>query len=127
MRFRRTVGAAGAALAVAATTLTLAPSASAAKADCPRGYVCVWDTPSFEGEPTRMSQGDIETNLTSNTGIRIYNNGVHHQNADHIWYRVTKGDGEVVEGCPHYPPDTPNYRTVSGPVTFEWARWGGEC
>ncbi|KAB8161293.1 hypothetical protein FH609_027530 [Streptomyces sp. 3MP-14] len=127
MRFRRTVGAAGAALAVAATTLTLAPSASAAKSHCPERHVCVWETPSFEGRPTLISQGDIETNLTSSTGIAIYNNGRHHPGADHIWYRVAKGDGTAVTGCLHYPSDTPDSRIVSGPATFEWARWGGEC
>ncbi|WP_110945660.1 peptidase inhibitor family I36 protein [Streptomyces avicenniae] len=126
-RIRRSVGVAGAALVMTATGVALAPTASAAQSDCPRGHVCVWDNPNFSGLPRWKSQGNL-SGLHSENGMSIVNNGVADPGADHIRWRVTWDDGQYASGCLHYPPDSNAHRfTGGGGVTLNSAVWGPEC
>lgn len=94
--------------------------------DCPSGYVCVWDTVDFSGKPDWKSKGNLY-NKSSNRGLGIYNNGTRYPGADHIHYRVTRGDGSTKTGCLHYPPDSRTWVKIPGGATLDYARWGGEC
>ncbi|MEU8846575.1 peptidase inhibitor family I36 protein [Streptomyces sp. NPDC048564] len=111
-------------LMTAATGVASAPSASAAVADCPRGYVCVWNNDVAWGEPTWKSTGNLY-DLHSEHGMYIVNNGVPYPGADHIRFSVTAPGGNF-QGCLHYPND-PNTDNFVGPVTLHSAVWGGEC
>ncbi|MFF2011809.1 peptidase inhibitor family I36 protein [Streptomyces sp. NPDC058195] len=104
----------------------LAPSASAAAGDCPRGYVCVWDNSNYSGAPKWKSTGNL-ANLASSNGLSIINNGVSYPGADHIRYKVTWAGGQYSTGCLHYPPDSNGHSFRSGKMTMNYATWGGEC
>ncbi|MDH2392546.1 peptidase inhibitor family I36 protein [Streptomyces sp. HNM0663] len=125
-RIRTSAGTGLAALALTAAGVAVAPSAHAAKSDCPREYVCVWNNTSYSGKPTWKSKGNL-ANLKSSGGLSIFNNGVRYPGADHIWWKVTWSNGQTASGCLHYPPDSGNSITVSGSVTLNHAKWGGEC
>ncbi|MBB1255717.1 peptidase inhibitor family I36 protein [Streptomyces alkaliterrae] len=116
------------ALGLAVTGLAMAPAASAAKSDCPREYVCVWNNTSFSGKPTWKSKGNLY-NLKSSNGMSIVNHGKRYPGADHIWWKATWSGGATSSGCLHYPEDMPNGTTyrLYGNVTLNHAVWGGDC
>ncbi|MGV9255625.1 peptidase inhibitor family I36 protein [Streptomyces sp. NPDC003697] len=123
---RRSLGLGVAALAMVGTGLATAPAASASTSDCPREYVCVWNNTSFSGVPTWKSKNNL-SNLYSANGISIMNNGIAWPGADHIWYKATwSNGGATTSGCLHYPPGGNKVR-LTGPITLNWAKWGGEC
>ncbi|WP_328906526.1 peptidase inhibitor family I36 protein [Streptomyces sp. NBC_00234] len=122
---RRSAAVGIAALFLTVTGATLAPSAFAAKSDCPRGYVCVWNNTSFSGPPTWKSQGNLYSK-SSAAGISIFNNGVADPGADHIWWKATWANGQKSNGCLHYPPDGSSF-VLYGSVKLDSAVWGGEC
>lgn len=125
-RFRKKAGVGVAALLMTAGMgVASAPPASAAPADCPRGYVCVWNNDVAWGAPTWMSQGNLY-NLHSEHGMYILNNGVRFPGADHIRFNLTAQAGGNFQGCLHYPND-PNVDIFLGPVTLHSAEWGPEC
>ncbi|MER5940410.1 peptidase inhibitor family I36 protein [Streptomyces sp. NPDC001928] len=123
---RKLTAIAFATLTMTATGVAMAPSASAAKSDCPRENVCVWNNTSFSGPPTWRSTGNLY-NKHSTNGLSIFNNGVRYPGADHIWWRATWSTGQTSSGCLHYPPDAGNSFSLYGNVTLNSAVWGGEC
>ena len=96
-----------------------------AKADCPRGYVCVWNNTSFSGSPKWKSKGNLY-NLTSSKGVSIFNNGVASPGADHIRFKYTWPHDSYGTGCLHYPPDRSTTQ-IGEAGTLNYAKWGGEC
>ncbi|MEU1277465.1 peptidase inhibitor family I36 protein [Streptomyces sp. NPDC005805] len=124
---RMVVGASALGLSVAG--LAVAPAASAAWADCPREYVCVWDNTSYSGAPKWKSKGNL-SNLRSTTGLAIRNNGTAYPGADHIWWKATWSGGSTSGGCLHYPENgstSGTGHTLGGTVTLNSVKWGGEC
>ncbi|WP_455353296.1 peptidase inhibitor family I36 protein [Streptomyces sp. SYSU K217416] len=76
-----------AAVAVTAAWLTLpAAPASAAMADCPQGYVCVWDYDGYSG-PWKGWSGNDSNWHDDGWGDRaesVYNNGYSHPTAQDV-------------------------------------------
>ena len=62
-------------LMMGAMGVAAAPSATAAPADCPREYVCVWNNDTASGKPTWKSKGNLY-DLRSENGVTIVNNGL---------------------------------------------------
>ncbi|MFJ3925180.1 peptidase inhibitor family I36 protein [Streptomyces sp. NPDC090022] len=106
-------------------SLLTAPTASAAPADCPREYVCVWDNTNFQGAPRWKSKGKM-TNMYTPNGASIINNGTAWAGADHIYWRYTWNDSQWSTGCLHYPPDS-NAHVLYGAGTVNYTSWGDEC
>ncbi|GAA0477029.1 peptidase inhibitor family I36 protein [Streptomyces stramineus] len=123
---RSSAGIGTAAVILMAAGVVMAPSASAAKGDCPREYVCVWNNTSFDGAPAWKSKGNLY-NLKSSAGMSIFNNGTAYPGGDHIRWRATWSSGQTSSGCLHYPPDAGNSFILYGDVTLNSAVWGGEC
>ncbi|WP_306317434.1 MULTISPECIES: peptidase inhibitor family I36 protein [unclassified Streptomyces] len=96
------------------------------KADCPRGYVCVWNNTSFSGKPKWKSKGNLY-DLKSSKGVSIFNNGWASPGADHIRFKYTWPHGSYGVGCLHYPPDGDTTTQIGEKGTLNYAKWGGEC
>ncbi|WP_159043905.1 peptidase inhibitor family I36 protein [Streptomyces sp. NRRL S-1521] len=76
LRKRLVTPAAAVALAGAAVLGTSGP-AHAAKADCPRGYLCAWEKPNFQGRMQQVAgdNANLRQYAVFATARSMYNNG----------------------------------------------------
>jgi len=127
---RKSVIAAMAGLAGAASLVLNAPGASAEPnpAGCEKGYFCIWSGQNQTGTRLVHAAGNWSGSVT---GRSVFNNGVAFPGADHIQLDWTYNGLNWTE-CFHYnTPSTPSssngHKDNWVGVQFTRAVWRGEC
>ncbi|MFD3514742.1 hypothetical protein [Streptomyces sp. NPDC058657] len=112
--------------AVFATSLVLAPAASAEPnpSGCEKENFCIY---TGEGQSGQLALKVTDNWTGSVTGRSAFNNGIPYPGADHIQLTWTYNGG-TYEECLHYNPGPGTYKlNFAEGVTFTKVVWRGEC
>jgi hypothetical protein len=84
----RTKSLAALATVIAVMGIGIFPSTAAAeKSDCPAGYICAWEGPTFGGARTQFAGSDAGTKALANIDPRsAYNHTGNHTGVFNTWY-----------------------------------------